>query len=471
MEDPKSPDEDDNFLDASDEFPFYDCPNSFDPSSSCSTFSLSSPSNTNFYASNLRRRRSHRKSHRDSRDREKLAEKSTLTTLESTSENATVSTVNAEIKENLTVTLGNKSPDDSPTERGNDEGQLSLLVFLAEFIVKAIMFQINLLISFITFPFWTLFYGFMLVINPFYVIGLGRSYLFRKLMRLWRLVSDALTPYVSEWFKEHKYVLNLVLRYGWGLFWSLYVCSILVSLLILAFVIGGVMMRFYVVQEPFQLKQALNFDYTKTRPEAFVPIISCEAVECGEKYEGVSVGSGLRVIPLNHKLQATVSLALPESDYNQNLGMFQVRVDFVSEKGKSLASLSHPCMLEFKSKPLRLLLTFFKIIPLVAGYVSESQTLNLKFRGYTESALPTACLKVILEQRAEFRPGAGIPEVYNAFLHLESELPFFKRILWYWRKTIFVWVSMTLFVVELLFALVCCRSAIMPRTRARGNAA
>lgn len=143
----------------------------------------------------------------------------------------------------------------------------------------------------------------------------------------------------------------------------------------------------------------------------------------------------------------------------------------MSEKGKSLASLSHPCMLEFKSKPLRLLLTFFKIIPLVAGYVSESQTLNLKFRGYTESALPTACLKVILEQRAEFRPGAGIPEVYNAFLHLESELPFFKRILWYWRKTIFVWVSMTLFVVELLFALVCCRSAIMPRTRARGNAA
>ncbi|KAK9706857.1 hypothetical protein RND81_07G156600 [Saponaria officinalis] len=152
-------------------------------------------------------------------------------------------------------------------------------------------------------------------------------------------------------------------------------------------------------------------------------------------------------------------MVLPESDYNRNLGIFQVRVNYLSEKGESLASLrplSHPCMLGFKSEPLWLLLTFFKIIPLVAGYVSESQTVTLMFRGYTESVVPTGCLKVTIEQRAEFRSQAGIPEVYDAFLHLESELSFLKRILWYWRKTIFVWLSMTLFIVELLFATLLC---------------
>lgn len=126
-------------------------------------------------------------------------------------------------------------------------------------------------------------------------------------------------------------------------------------------------------------------------------------------------------------------------------------------------------MLGFKSQPLHLLLTFFKIVPLVTGYLSETQTLKLKFRGYREGVIPTACLKITMEQRAEFRPAAGIPQVYDAFVHLESELPFFKRILWYWRRTIFVWLSMMVFTVEMLFALVCCRPVIFPRARTPSN--
>ncbi|OMO82750.1 Adipose-regulatory protein, Seipin [Corchorus olitorius] len=163
----------------------------------------------------------------------------------------------------------------------------------------------------------------------------------------------------------------------------------------------------------------------------------------------------------------TVSLTLPESEYNRNLGMFQVRVDFLSFDGITLASSSHPCMLKFKSEPIRLLLTFFKAAPLIAGYASEAQTLNLKIRGLHEGTVPTTCLRVVLEQRAEFRPGAGIPELYDASVILESELPFLKRIIWSWRRTIFIWISMATFMMELLFTLVCCRPIIIPRTRAR----
>lgn len=91
----------------------------------------------------------------------------------------------------------------------------------------------------------------------------------------------------------------------------------------------------------------------------------------------------------------------------------------------------------------------------------------MKIRGLTEGDVPTACLRVTIEQRAEYQPGAGIPEIYDASLVLKSEHPLFKRILWYWKKTIFIWISMISFTMELLFALVCCRPFIIPRARTR----
>ena len=151
--------------------------------------------------------------------------------------------------------------------------------------------------------------------------------------------------------------------------------------------------------------------------------------------------------------------------------LVKVRVDWLSASGKTLSSSSHPCMLKFRSEPIRFLLTFLKVAPLVAGYISESQTLSLKFRGFTEGDVPTACLKITIEQRAEYRPGAGIPEIYDASLILESELPLLKRIIWYWRKTIFIWISIMSFMTQLLFTLVCCRHVIIPKARPRDGSA
>lgn len=110
-------------------------------------------------------------------------------------------------------------------------------------------------------------------------------------------------------------------------------------------------------------------------------------------------------------------------------------------------------------------MTFLKVAPLVAGYSIESQNLKVRFRGFTEGDIPTACLRVMIEQRAEFRTGGGIPEIYDASLILESEQPLPKRIIWRWKKTLFIWFGMTMFTMELLFILLCCRSIIMPRGR------
>lgn len=145
-------------------------------------------------------------------------------------------------------------------------------------------------------------------------------------------------------------------------------------------------------------------------------------------------------------------------------------MDFLSGNGEILASSRHPCMIQFRSEPIRLLSTAVKIAPLLAGYLSESQTLNVKFKGFSEGAIPTACLKVTVEQRAEYPPGAGIPELYDASLIISSELPFFRRILWYWKKTIFIWITMASFMTQVLCTLVFCRPIIMPRSRPRTRA-
>lgn len=126
-------------------------------------------------------------------------------------------------------------------------------------------------------------------------------------------------------------------------------------------------------------------------------------------------------------------------------------------------------MLHFKSQPIRLLLTFLKMAPILTGYTSETQNLKVNFKGFTEGSMPTSSLRVVIEQRAEYRPGAGIPELYAASLTLESELPLFKKIVWFWKKTLFVWISLTIFIMELTFALLCCKPLIMPKIRLGGD--
>lgn len=384
---------------------------------------------------------------------------------EQNTENSTITDENAErVDDSATV--------DSPS-RELHEPSSSFLVSLAGLVIKAISFQVSLMVSFFTFPFWFLYNAYMFVSDPFGMLRRFTEFISGKFLRIWDLLCELLSPFLGEWLKGDKSIWNLAIWFVWGVLWSVYACTILFSFLVFSFVISGIVMR-HIVEEPIQMKETLNFDYTKNSPVALVPITSCPASSCGINCKG-NIDSDKNaiqwVIPPGHRLQITVSLTLPESEYNRKLGIFQVRVVLLSEYGKALATASHPCMLKFKSPPIRLLLTFFKMVPLIAGYLSESQTINLKFQGFVEGPIPTACLKVLIEQRAEYRSGAGIPEIYSASLILESELPLFKRIIWYWKTTVFIWVATSVFMMELFFALICCRPVIIPRTRARHGSA
>ncbi|KAF8700997.1 hypothetical protein HU200_033889 [Digitaria exilis] len=319
------------------------------------------------------------------------------------------------------------APTPSPTP--------SILEYLAVLVIKAVVFQVSALISCLTFPVRLLQWWFLFVTDP---LGLARR------ARAWALgvagdAAGALTARLGVGDGVGKVALRLL----WGSLWAAYVCVVLCALLVMAFLGGGLLVG-RIVEKPVQVTETLNFDYTKPSPVAIVPVP--------------------RLVPPNQRMQLEISLTLPESDYNRRLGVFQVKAEFLSVDGKVISTSSQPCMLKFKSAHMHFIETFLRSVSLLSGYSSESQVIKLKMRGITQGLEPTTGIRIILGQRAEFGPGAGIPEIYAASLKVEAELPLFKRLLWNWRWTLFVWSSMGLFVSELLFTLVCCKPCIFPRS-------
>lgn len=98
-----------------------------------------------------------------------------------------------------------------------------------------------------------------------------------------------------------------------------------------------------------------------------------------------------------------------------------------------------------------------------------SQTIKVKFQGFTEDHVPSSCLGVLVEQRAEFRPGAGVPEIYDKTLILDSELPLLKRLLLVLEESCLCLDYDGLIMMELLSVLICCKPVILPKTKHRNS--
>jgi seipin len=219
----------------------------------------------------------------------------------------------------------NDSADSAPRLGDSSSSFLELIVGL---VIKILGFQIKLIFIFVTYPLLFMFRWCLFFMDPFGTTRICKDMFFGILCRVWSVVFGYIKPYVRKYFKGNESIWSVMFRFGWGLLWSVYVCCILIGLLVFSFVFSGFLMKCF-VEKPIQIKEVLNFDYTKLSPVAYVPIISCDDV--GRKdYENnnVEVGKlmmmGERVIPSRHRVQVTVSLRVPESGYNRNLGVFQV---------------------------------------------------------------------------------------------------------------------------------------------------
>lgn len=215
--------------------------------------------------------------------------------------------------------------DSSDNSLDSLDTDLNLVVALVRLILKVISFQANLFVKFVTFPIWLTHSSYVFVTDPFDAMRRGRRYVGRRILKVLDFGLGRVKCIVGKCIKRKRLICKFCMQMGWGLLWSGLVGFVLVGLLVFAFVIGGVMMR-RVVERPVYRVEQLSFDYTRDNPMAFVPIMSCPETLCLEcngkiKFGGVAPLSG---IPRDHKLQATVLLTLPESNYNRNLGNFQV---------------------------------------------------------------------------------------------------------------------------------------------------
>ncbi|CAM8905849.1 unnamed protein product [Rhodiola kirilowii] len=356
----------------------------------------------------------------------------------------------------------NGSVNHQPVEEINfkAEERSNWLLKFASLMFRSIRFLLRLLFNISSSPLWTLYHIYMFVTDPFSIKRRIRDYVIRKVLKLWYPVSRTVIRYAYERLKEQKIIWKLAKLLGWGVLWGLYMCLVMCVLSVFAVVVSGKVVK-HVAERPVVLKEGLNFDYTRESPVSFVPISECCGGQCGTS--GVERSSGVPLIPRNHKVQVGVSLTLPESDYNRNLGMFQVQVEALSADGKTVAVLSRPCMLQYKSLPIQLMWTLLEMVPLVTGFRLESQTRRINMGTYTEGTLPTICFKVIMEGRAEFSSGAGVPEIYSAFIIIESRHILLKRLIWYLKPLLFLWIGFLFFMMELFVVLLFFRSIVLPR--------
>lgn len=204
-----------------------------------------------------------------------------------------------------------------------DEFPLNIITFLVVMLMKSLGFQINLLVTFLTIPLYLSYFWYIMMMFPFRTFKHIRRYLMKKVNRVWDSFASSVTSFIFARIKAPKSVVMIVGRMSRAFLCSIYVWCALVGLLVLGFVMGLLLMRI-IVEEPVEDTSTLNFDYSQASPVAFVPMTSSALVRTDEGEEVKDVRA--RAIPYNHKLQLTVSLTLPESEHNQNLGVFQVLV-------------------------------------------------------------------------------------------------------------------------------------------------
>ncbi|CAN6482907.1 unnamed protein product [Victoria cruziana] len=278
----------------------------------------------------------------------------------------------------------------------------NFLITLAGFVIQMIGFQINLLVTCLVFPIRSSYFLYELVTDSLGIVGQIKN----RGMNIVGQVSSYVLEKIGANIIGQTSVRKLLKMFGWGCLWSSYVGFVLFSFFILSFILSGVLMG-SLLEKPIRMTKPLSFDYTVTDPKALAPLNAFEGIDymqyCKRNVKAEK-SDDRRSIPPYHKIQLTISLTLPESEYNRKLGVFQVIVDFLSANGEVLASSGHPCMLHFKSDQILLVGTLIKGVPLLAGYLSESQTIEVRMTGFVEGIQPSTCLRVTLKQRAESGP-------------------------------------------------------------------
>ncbi|KAL6642262.1 hypothetical protein ACP70R_020443 [Stipagrostis hirtigluma subsp. patula] len=228
--------------------------------------------------------------------------------------------------------------------------------------------------------------------------------------------------------------------------------AVLVSALFVSALLGFVLVRHW-VEEPVTVRQQLFFDYTEAQPSAAVAL-------------GAARGTGV-TLPAGHSVRVSLALLMPDSYYNREVGMFQIKAEAVSVSGITMASATQPYMLRYKSTPLRLAQSTLMFVPLTLGMRSETQSANIMVLHFKEGYgrhKRTGLIRVLLQPRAVT---VQLPQVYKAEILVQTTLPWMKSLARRLKWTLWVWASVSIYVVLVVLA-ICLVGPLALSARRRG---
>ncbi|KAH7866804.1 hypothetical protein Vadar_025222 [Vaccinium darrowii] len=249
----------------------------------------------------------------------------------------------------------------------------------------------------------------------------------------------------------NKSLTVLVKKVGVGLLGAVYACVVVTLVMGLAIVLGFVLVHLW-VEEPVFVREKLCFDYTDVHPTAV-----CSFHDGGRQDGGgfmvTSYGKKKmgRLVPVGHTFYVSLFLLLPESDFNLQIGIFQLTAELISTNGYVIAKSSQPCMLRFRSLPIRLMRTILMGIPLLLGMTDETEKITIPMLKHREGYPRTEIIRVSLIPRAGT---SFVPQLYEAEIIIYSQPPWSKEIVRRWKWTFCVWTSINIYIM-LLVILVC----------------
>ncbi|KAL4609926.1 hypothetical protein ACB092_08G015700 [Castanea dentata] len=202
-----------------------------------------------------------------------------------------------------------------------------------------------------------------------------------------------------------------------GFLGAAYVCVVLMVVLVLAVVLGVGLLQLW-VDQPVFVRESLYFDYTEPLPKAVFHFCNVGAERNNRRKKPMGV-------PIGHTFHVTLVLLMPESDFNRDIGVFQLTAELLSVNGAVIAKSSQPCMLKFRSIPIRLARTFFMGIPLLIGISHETQIISIEMLKHKEGIRRTEAIRVTLVPRAGT---LSPPQLYEAEILIHSQLPWTKQL-------------------------------------------
>lgn len=137
----------------------------------------------------------------------------------------------------------------------------------------------------------------------------------------------------------------------------------------------------------------------------------------------------------------------------------QLSAEIISTNGNVIAKSRHPCMLRFRSQPIRLARTALMSIPLLLGISSETQRISVQILKHKEGLPRTGAIRVILIPRAGT---SSLPQLYEAEIVIKSKLPWTKQLIYSWRWTFYVWSSLNAYIMLLILLILCCKPLFFP---------